>query len=79
MLFLMFWFWSITGLVDFNFHLRLTCSHLEVHTVDCPKRQPGYQAILQGFWNRQGDDDHADAGDDIDDDNGVEFDDIYHG
>ena len=49
---------------------------LKVHTVDCPKRQPGYQDTLQGFWDRQGDDDNNDAVDDIDDDNGVGFDDI---
>merc|ERR1712156_241119 len=25
----------------------------EVHGVDCPKREPGYQAALQDFWQRE--------------------------
>jgi len=29
----------------------------EVHGVDCPKREPGYQATLQDFWQRE--DDHS--------------------
>ena len=52
---------------------------MKVHTVDCPKRQPGYQATLQGFWDRHDDDDLNDADDDIDEDDVVGFDDIGSG